>query len=135
MKQIIFSALILLTVTGCASRLPEDELSQSRKRLQNYLINDAMTQSEMTILSEYMLQLAGMEKYMIEYRIWNQPNYEKIEKSFSADCKAWEKRAEAEAKKPSEYEGGSMAPCDHNLRMTWFVEKRIAELKSKWMQK
>ena len=49
-----------------------------------------------------------------------------------ADCEAWEKRAEAEAQKPSEFEGGSMAPCDHNLRMTFFIQKRIKELKNKW---
>ena len=49
-----------------------------------------------------------------------------------ADCEAWEKRAEAEAQKPSEFEGGSMAPCDHNLRMTFFIQKHIKELKNKW---
>ena len=135
MKQIIFSFLILLTVTGCVSRLPEEELNSTRGRLKHYLINEAMTQSEMTILSQYMLQLANMEKYMIEYRIWNQPGYEKIEKSFTANCEAWEKQADAEAKKPSEFEGGSMAPCDHNLRMTGFIEKRIEELKTKWRKK
>ena len=135
MKQIIFSFLILLTVTGCVSRLPEEELNSTRGRLKHYLINEAMTQSEMTILSQYMLQLANMEKYMIEYRIWNQSNYDKIEKSFTANCEAWEKQADAEAKKPSEFEGGSMAPCDHNLRMTGFIEKRIEELKTKWRKK
>lgn len=135
MKQIIFSFLILMTATGCISRLPEDELLLTRERLEHYLTNDAMTQSEMTILSQYMLQLANMEKYLIEFRIWNQPGYEKIEKAFMADCEAWEKRAEAEAQKPSEFEGGSMAPCDHNLRMTFFVQKRIEELRAKWRKK
>lgn len=98
-------------------------------------MNDAMTQSEMNILSEYLVQIANMEKYLLEYRIWNQPGYEKIEKAFTADCEAWEKRADAEAKKPSEFEGGSMAPCDHNLRMTGFIEKRIEELRTKWRKK
>ena len=135
MKTIIFSTLILLTVTGCATRLPEDELSRSRERLEHYLINNAMTQSEMTILSQYMVQLANMEKYLLEYRIWNQSNYDKIEKAFTADCETWEKRAEAEAQRPSEFEGGSMAPTDHNLRMSGFIEKRIEELRTKWRQK
>ena len=135
MRQIIFSVFILLTVTGCATSLPEDELAHTRERVEHYLINEAMTQSEMNILSQYMLQLANMEKYLIEFRIWNQPGYEKIEKAFMADCKAWDKRAEAEEQKPSEFEGGSMAPCDHNLRMTFFVQKRIAELKNKWLKK
>ncbi len=135
MKQIVFSVLILLTVTGCVSRLPEDELRSTRNRLEDYLWNDAMIQSEMNILSQYMLQLANMEKYLLKYRIWNQTGYEKIEKAFMADCEAWEKRAEAEAQKPSEFEGGSMAPCDHNLRMTFFVQKRIEELRTKWRQK
>ena len=135
MKQIIFSVLILLTVTGCATRLPEDELARSRERLEHYLMNDAMQQQEMNLISTYMVQLANMEKYLIEYRIWNQPNYDKIEKEFNADCEAWEKRADAEAKKPSQYNGGSMAPMEHNLRMTGFIEKRIEELRTKWRQK
>ena len=135
MKTIIFSVLILLTVTGCATRLPEDELARSRNRLEHYLMNNATTQSELNILSQNMVELANMERHLLEYRIWNQPGYEKIEKAFMADCEAWEKRAEAEAQKPSEFEGGSMAPCDHNLRMTFFVQKRIEELRAKWRKK
>ena len=135
MKQIIFSVLILLTVTGCATRLPEDELARSRNHLERYLMNDAMTQSEINILSQYMVELANMERYLLKYRIWNQPNYDKIEKAFTADCETWEKRADAEAKKPSPYKGGSAEPMDHNLRMTGFIEKRIEELRTKWRQK
>ena len=135
MKQIIFSVAILLTVTGCATRLPEDDLRQSRGNLEHYLLHDARTQSEMNLVSSYMVQLANMEKYLIEYRIWNQANYDYIEKEFQADCEAWEKRAEAENLKPSQYEGGSLAPMDHNLRMTGFIEKRIHELKTKWRKK
>ena len=124
-----------MTVTGCATRLPEDELARSRERLERYLMNNAMTQSEINILSQNMVELANMERYWLEYRIWNQPNYDKIEKVFSADCKAWEKRADAEAKKPSPYKGGSAEPMEHNLRMTGFIEKRIEELRNKWRQK
>ena len=135
MKQIIFSVLILLTVTGCAPRLPEDELAHTRGRLEHYLMNDAMTQSEINILSQYMVELSNMERHLLEYRIWNQSNYDKIEKAFTADCEAWEKRADAEAKKPSRYKGGSAEPMEHNLRMTGFIEKRIEELRTKWRQK
>ena len=133
MKTIIFSTLLLLTVTGCATRLPENELSSTRNRLEHYLMNNAMTQSEMNILSQYMVELANMERHLLEYRIWNQSNYDQIGKAFTADCEAWEKRAEAEAQRPSEFEGGSMAPTDHNLRMSGFIEKRIEELKLKWL--
>ena len=135
MKTIIFSTLLLLTVTGCATRLPEDELKSTRTRLEHYLINNAMTQSEMTILSQYMVQLANMEKYLLEYRIWNQSNCDQIEKAFTADCEAWEKRADSEAKKPSPYKGGSLEPMDHNLRMSGFIEKRIEGLRTKWRKK
>ena len=135
MKTILFSALILLTATGCAVRLPEDDLRQSRGNLEHYLMNDARTQSEMNLVSSYMVQLANMEKHLIEYRIWNQSNYDQIEKDFHADCEAWEKRAEAENQKPSQFEGGSLAPMDHNLRMTGFIEKRIEELRDKWRQR
>ena len=134
MKQIIFSVLILLTVTGCATRLPEDELARSRNRLERYLMTDAMTQSEINILSQYMVELANMERYLLEYRIWNQSNYEQIEKAFTADCEAWKKQADAEAKKPSQYNGGSAELMEHNLRMTGFIEKRIEELKTKWQK-
>ena len=61
-----------------------------------------MTQSEINILSQYMVELANMERHLLEYRIWNQSNYDKIEKAFTADCEAWEKQADAEAKKLSE---------------------------------
>ena len=135
MKTIIFSTLILLTVTGCATRLPEDELSSTRKHLEHYLVNHATTQSELNILSQNIVELANMERYLLEYRIWNQSNYDQIEKAFTADCEAWEKRADAEAKKPSRYKGGSAEPMDHNLRMASFIEKRIEELRTKWRQK
>lgn len=135
MKQIIFSVVILLAVTGCTTRLPEDDLSETRSKLEHYLMNDARTQSEMNLVSSYMVQLANMEKYLLEYRIWNQSNYDQIEKEFNADCEAWEKRAEAENLKPSQYEGGSLAPMDHNLRMTDFIKKRIHELRTKWRKK
>ena len=132
MKQIIFSVVILLAVTGCTTRLPEDDLRETRGKLMHYVINDVMTQSEMNLVSSYLVQLANMEKYLIEYRIGNQANYGRIEKEFNADCEAWEKHAEAENQKPSQYEGGSLAPMDHNLRMTGFIEKRIHELRTKW---
>ena len=136
MKKSIFAALALLALTGCATRLPEDELRLTRERLDKYLFNEEnLTQSEMTIMSEYLLKLARMEQYMIEYRIWNQPGYDKIEKQFMADCELWNKKLEDEARKPSEYAGGSMEPMDRNLRMTGLVRKRIDELKTKWLAK
>ena len=136
MKKSIFAALALLALTECATRLPEDELRITRERLDKYLFNEeSLTQSEMTIMSEYLLRLARMEQYMIEYRIWNQPGYDKIEKQFMADCERWNKKLEEEAQKPSEYAGGSMEPMDRNLRMTDLVRKRIDELKTKWLAK
>ena len=65
----------------------------------------------------------------------NQPGYEKIEKRFMADCELFEKKLKAEWEKPSEYAGGSMEAMDRNDRMTALVEKRIAELKAKWLTK
>ena len=136
MKKSILAALALLVLTGCATRLPEEELRLTRERLDKYLFNEEnLTQSEMTILSEYLLKLARMEQYMIEYRIWNQPGYDKIERKFMADCELWNKKLEEEGKKPSEYAGGSMEPMDRNLRMTDLVRKRIDELKAKWRTK
>ena len=136
MKKSIFAALALLALTGCATRLPEEELRLTRERLDKYLFNEEnLTQSKMTIMSEYLLRLARMEQYMIEYRIWNQPGYDKIEKQFMADCERWNKKLEEEAQKPSEYAGGSMEPMDRNLRMTDLVRKRIDELKTKWQAK
>lgn len=133
MKKSIFAALALLALTGCATRLPEDELRLTRERLDKYLFNEGnLTQSEMTILSTYLLRLARMEQYMIKYRIWNQPGYEKIEKQFMADCKRWDKKLEEESKKPSAYAGGTMESCDRNLKMVHFIQKRINKLKNQW---
>ena len=136
MKKSIFAAIALFALTGCATRLPEDELRMTRERLDKYLLNEEnLTQSEMTILSEYELKLACMECYLIEYRIWNQPGYEKIEKQFMADCELFEKKLKAEREKPSDYAGGSMEPMDRNLRMLGLIQKRIDELKTKWLAK
>ena len=134
MKQIIFNTIILLTICGCTTHLPEDELRLTRGRLKHHLQHEAMTQSEMNIISEYIFQLADMEKNLIEYRIVNQQNYNKIEKAFLTDCEAWEKLPVKKPKR-SRYEGGSFAPMDHHSRMTDLIETRIRELKTKWRKK
>ena len=94
-----------------------------------------MTQSEMTTLSEFQLHLAQMELYHVRYTIWNQENYESIEVEFQKDEQRWKEDLKKEQAKPSEFYGGSMAPMDHNMRMTAFVENRINELKLKWIKK
>ena len=113
----------------------QGELRDARNKLNHYLVNEAMTQSEMTTLSEFQLHLAQMELYHVRYTIWNQENYESIEAEFQKDEQRWEENLKKEQAKPSEFEGGSMAPADHNMRMTAFVEKRIAELKQKWLKR
>ena len=136
MKKIFWAAAVLPVLTGCAARLPEDELRLTRERLDNYLFKkDDLTQSEMTLLSEYELKLACMECCMIEYRIWNQSGYEKIEKQFTADRERWNRKLKEDREKPSDYAGGSMEPMDRNLRMTGLVRKHIDELKTKWLAK
>ena len=113
----------------------QDELRDARSKLEHYMLNDAMTQGEMTTLSEFQLTLAQMELYHVRYTIWNQENYESIEADFQKDEQRWEEELKKEQTKPSEFEGGSMAPMDHNMRMTAFVEKRIKELKEKWIRR
>ena len=113
----------------------QGELRDARNKLEHYMLNDAMTQGEMTTLSEFQLSLAQMELYHVRYTIWNQENYESIEADFQKDEQRWEEELKKEQEKPSEFEGGSMAPMDHNMRMTAFVEKRINELKMKWIKK
>lgn len=113
----------------------QGELRDARNKLNHYLVNEAMTQGEMTTLSEFQLHLAQMELYHVRYTIWNQDNYESIEAEFQKDEQRWEKDLKKEQEKPSEFEGGSMAPADHNMRMTAFVKKRIAELKQKWLKR
>ena len=81
MKKTIFSTIILLTVTGCAVPLPEDELSLTRSKLEHFLQTREMTQSEMNLINSYALQLSNMEKAQLEYRICNRPDYRKIEKA------------------------------------------------------
>ena len=110
----------------------QGELRDARMKLE---ANYTGTQSEMTIVSEIQLNLAMMELYHVRYSIWNQSNYGKIEAAFQKDEQRWEEEFKKEQEEPSEFEGGSMAPKDHNMRMTAFVEKRIAELKAKWCKK
>ena len=113
----------------------QGELRDARNKLNHYLVNEVMTQGEMTTLTEFQLHLAQMELYHVRYTIWNQENYESIESEFQKDEQRWEEDLKKEQEKPSEFEGGSMAPADHNMRMTAFVEKRINELKLKWIRK
>ncbi len=113
----------------------QGELRDARKKLDYYLTNVVETQGEMTTLSEFQLHLAQMELYHVRYTIWNQENYESIEVEFQKDEQRWEEDLKKEQKKPSDFESGSMTPMDHNMRMTAFVEKRIKELKQKWLKK
>ena len=113
----------------------QGELRDARNKLEHYMLNDAMTQGEMTTLSEFQLTLAQMELYHVRYTIWNQENYGSIEADFQKDEQRWEEKLKQEQAKPSEFEGGSMAPMDHNMRITAFMEKRINELKDKWIRR
>ena len=141
MKMSLLVAASLLFLSGCAPRLPEEELRLpeeelrlTRERLDKILFNESeLTQSEMTIISEYELTLAFMERNLIQFRIANLPEYIKIEKQVIADSKRWNKIIEEEYKSPSEYAGGSMEPMDRNLRMTARVQEQINELKTKWL--
>ena len=113
----------------------QGELRDARNKLKHYMLNDAMTQGEVTTLSEFQLTLAQMELYHVRYTIWNQENYGSIEADFQKDEQRWEEKLKQEQAKPSEFEGGSMAPMDYNMRITAFMEKRINELKDKWIRR
>ncbi|MBO5992486.1 MAG: hypothetical protein J6R00_12650, partial [Lentisphaeria bacterium] len=125
--------LLAVSACGCAGTKHKpgvgDILREARVKLD---ANYTGTQSEMTIISQFQLQLATMELYYARYAVWNRSDYGKIEADFLKDEELWEQELKKEQKKPSEFEGGSLAPMDHNLRMTSFIEKRVAELKSKW---
>ena len=140
--EIIFGAALFLIAGACGGYAygnrnlgVQGELRDTRYRLNHYLLNEAMTQSEMTTLSEFQLTLAQMELYHVRYTIWNQENYESIEAEFQKDEQRWEENLKKEQSKPSEFEGVSMASMDHNMRMTAIVENRIKELKQKWVKK
>ena len=128
--------LVTALFSGCTS--PDQnlgiqgELRDARLKLD---ANYTGTQTEMTMVSEFQLNLARMELAHLHYLIVNQGDYGKIEEDFRKDEQAWEQRFKDEQKKPSEFEGGSMAPMDHNMRMTAFIESRITELKAKWLKK
>ena len=127
----IFALSGALFLTSCAARLPEEELHLARERLDKCLDN-VSSQSEMNLISMDIYALARMERSWIEYRICNQPGYDKIEKAYMKDQGEWERKAKAEAEKPSPYEGGTLAPYERNRRMEYFEQKRIDELKTKW---
>ena len=127
----ILAAISSALLTGCAARLPEEELHLAREQLDKCLDN-VSAQTEMNLISMDIYALARMERSWIEYRICNQPGYDKIEKAYMKDRSEWERKAKAEAEKPSPYEGGSLAPYERNRRMEYFEQKRIDELKAKW---
>ena len=140
--EIIFGAALFLIAGACGGYAygnrnlgVQGELRDARNKLNHYLVNEAMTQGEITTLSEFQLTLAQMELYHVRYTIWNQENYESIEAEFQKDEQRWEENLKKEQSKPSEFEGGSMASMDHNMRMTAIVENRIKELKQKWVKK
>ena len=110
----------------------QGELQATRQKLD---ANYTGSQSEMTFVSECQLALAQMELDHLNFSIWNQRNFNKIEAEFQNDVKNWEDKLQKEMSVPSEFEGGSFAPMDHNIRMTSLVEKRINELKRKWCKK
>ena len=128
--------MITSLVSGCTSSDKnlgiQGELRDARLKLD---ANYKGTQTEMTMVSEFQLNLARMELAHLHYLIVNQGDYGKIEEDFQKDEQAWEQRFKDEQEKTSEFEGGSMAPMEHNLRMTGFIEKRIEELRTKWRQK
>ena len=131
------TALMISTLlNGCACPDKnlgiQGELRDARLKLD---ANYTGTQTEMTMVSEFQLNLARMELSHLRYLIVNQSNYGKIESAFRKDEQAWEQRFKDEQEKTSEFEGGSMAPMDLNMRMTAFIEKRISELKAKWLKK
>ena len=127
---IIGAAVLLAGIgCGCCNSSIQTELSQTRKRLERYYTG---TQGEMTMLSDFQLALAKMELAYIRYTIYNQTDYGKLEAAFQKDEQAWEQRFKDEQEKNSEYEGGSMAPMDHNMRITALIEERIIELKKDW---
>ena len=111
-KLIVFAAGTALfsvaAVTGCTH--PEQnlgiqgELRNARMKLE---ANYTGSQSEMTMVSEFQLQLALMELYHLRYTILNQRNYSKIEADFQKNEQAWEQLFKKEQKKQSEFEGGS----------------------------
>ena len=113
-------------------RVIQEELRTARKNLDACYTG---SQSEMTMVAGFQLALAQMELEHIRYTICNQSNYGKIEAAFLKDEETWERRLKAEMEKPSEFEGGSMAPMDNNQRMTALIVGRIAELKEKWCKK
>jgi hypothetical protein len=113
----------------------EKELSHAQNRLTHLLINEGdFAQVHLTTVSAYIRQLADMELYWTNLRIWNQPGYGKIEAEYRKDEELWEKRLEDEVNQPSDFEGGTMAPMDLNLRMATLINERIDEIRKKWLK-
>lgn len=88
----------------------QGELRDARNKLNHYLVNEAMTQSEMTTLSEFQLHLAQMELYHVRYTIWNQENYESIEVEFQKDEQRWEEDLKKEQENRPNLRVGAWLP-------------------------
>ena len=88
----------------------QGELRDARNKLNHYLVNEAMTQSEMTTLSKFQLHLAQMELYHVRYTIWNQENYESIEVEFQKDEQRWEEDLKKEQENRPNLRVGAWLP-------------------------
>jgi hypothetical protein len=91
------------------------------------------TQSEMTMVSAFQLQLALMELEHVRYTILSQENHVEIESAFMQAEQAWEEFFQQEQEKSFDpLEHGSIAVFDHNLQMVDLVVQHIATLQESW---
>lgn len=103
----------------------------ARELFDNYTFN----QASLTTAANFLFTVSEMQIYWFKLRkIWNAPNYGKIERDYIINSQEWEKKYEDAQKTPSEFEGGSLAPMDTNMRLNNLLQERLLELQE-WGEK
>ncbi|MDD3663243.1 MAG: hypothetical protein PHT84_05270 [Candidatus Pacebacteria bacterium] len=114
----------------------EQVLDLSRKKLEKELMeNGDFSQTHLNTLSGYLREITYMQCYWIGLEICNSDYYSKIEPEYLKEYESWHQAFHAEDEKPSEYEGGTMAPLDCNMRLYGLLCERLNTLNTKYRKR
>lgn len=142
-KHVTFLALIAVPIAFCGGigvgaycftpHNVEQTLEFSLEKLEKELDeNGDFRQAHLNTLSGYLLGIATMQCDWAGLEICNRDDYGKIEAEYLKEDKAWDRAFHAEQAKPSEFEGGSMAPFDSNMRLYSLLRERLKILNKKY---
>lgn len=113
---------------------PVEILGSACEDLSRLLEDEAFfSQAAMHTIIDQETQLQKMQIDWLNFKIWNHPEYGKIEEAFKKESAEWDAFCKKEMSKPSDYEGGTMASTDLCGRRADLNRRRIEALK-RWLK-